>query len=79
MHGIYYRAQTIGAIFNMKQHLHISVCVCVFYHVCGPSHSEQSQAEVKVLVDDEVAQVGRQHDPTNTQQVWDGPWVLVLR
>lgn len=50
-----------------------------YYQVSGSGQHEQGEAEVKLLLDDQVAQEWSQHNPTHTQKVGDCPWVLILR
>lgn len=57
----------------------VRACVCVCYQVSGSGECEERQAEVEVLLDDQVTQERSQDDPTHAQQVGDGPRVLVLK
>lgn len=49
-----------------------------YYQVCRSCQGKQSQAEVKVLLDDQMTQERSQRNPTHAQQVRDCPRVLIL-
>lgn len=51
----------------------------VSYQVGGPGQHKESQAEVKVLLDDQMSEEWCQHNPTHAQEVGNRPGILVLQ
>lgn len=50
----------------------------MYYQVGSSCEGEQSQADVKVLLDDQVTEEWSKQNPTHTQQVGDCPGVFIL-
>lgn len=52
---------------------------CVYYQVSGSGQHKEGEAEVKVLLDDQMSQEWGQHNPTHAQEVGNRPRILVLQ